>query len=138
MAETPYPAARAVCVRPSQRPPTRLRPRCGARPSSSLLRRARRTPAARGCRGPRAKRARRVREQLALRDGRRATAEVDYAGRKWLARYLKRGARARRRLEEEVDNGATAQRRHFFYLALGDFAERLRGVEYVRYLFGAQ
>src|SRR5207248_2921212 len=82
--------------------------------------------------------ARSVQESLALRHRRRGRADVDYVRRESLSRYLKRGARARRRLEEEVDDGAPAKRRHFLYLALGDFAEGLGGVEYVRYLFGAK
>ena len=55
--------------------------------------------------------------------------EVDHVGREPLARDLEAGARARRGLEEQVDDGAAAQGRDLLHLALADLDHVLGGVE---------
>src|SRR5204863_6214351 len=55
--------------------------------------------------------------------------DVERIGAQALLRDLERGARARARLVEHVDDGLAAQRRHFLDRPLADFAHRLGGVE---------
>ena len=50
---------------------------------------------------------------------------------------LERDARARRRLEEQIDDRRAAQRRHLLDRALADLLERLGGVENEPDLVGA-
>ena len=73
--------------------------------------------------------ARRVDERLALRDARARRGDVHRVGRQPLLGELERDARARRRLEEQVDDRRAAQRRHLLDRALADLLERLGGVE---------
>ena len=64
-----------------------------------------------------------------LDGGRGVDVEVDDVGRQPLGGDLEGGARARRRLEEQVEDRLAAQQRHFLDFALGDADEGLRGVE---------
>ena len=73
--------------------------------------------------------ARRVDERLALDDARARRGDVDRVGREPLLGELERDARARRRLEEQVDDRRAAQRRHLLDRPLADLLERLGGVE---------
>ena len=74
--------------------------------------------------------ARRVDQRLALATPTsRAAATFTVSAREALLGELEGDARARRRLEEEVDDRLAAQRRHLLDRPLGDFLERLGGVE---------
>src|SRR5262249_10473854 len=55
--------------------------------------------------------------------------EVDHVRRQTLAGDLEARARAGRRLEEQVDDRAAAQRRDLLHLALPDLAHVIGGVE---------
>ena len=70
-----------------------------------------------------------VEQRLALGDARARSRDVDDVGRQPLAGELERGARARRGLEEEVDDRLAAQRGHFADPPLRDLEEDLGGVE---------
>ena len=59
----------------------------------------------------------------------RGRGEVDRVGRQALFGQLERRARARRGLDEEVDDRLAAQRRDLLDLARADLGEALRGVE---------
>ena len=81
---------------------------------------------------------RRVDQRLALDDARRADGDVERVGAEALLGDLERRARARARLEEQVDDGAAAQRRHLLDRALADFLHRFGGVEDQHDLLGAE
>ena len=82
--------------------------------------------------------ARRVDERLALRHARPRRGDVHRVGRQALFGELERDARARRRLEEQVDDRRAAQRRHLLDRPLADLLERLGGVENQLNLLAAQ
>ena len=65
-----------------------------------------------------------VEQRLALGDARRRGAHVDDVGAEPLAGELERGARARRRLEEEVDDRLAAQGRSLLRLGCRRQGER--------------
>ncbi len=73
--------------------------------------------------------ARGVEQRLALDRRRRRARDVDGVGRQPLGGDLERRARARRRLEEQVDHRLAPQRRHLLDGALGDLQEALAEVE---------
>src|SRR5665213_636801 len=64
-----------------------------------------------------------VEQGLALDRRRRRARDVDRVGREPLGRDLERGARAGRRLEEQVDDGLAPQRRYLLYRPLVDLEE---------------
>ena len=64
-----------------------------------------------------------------LRHARARRRDVHRVGREALLGELERDARARRRLEEQVDDRRAAQRRHLLDRPLADLLERLGGVE---------
>ena len=70
---------------------------------------------------------------LEVRDG-----DVQRVGAQALLGDLERGARARARLEEQVDHGLAAQRRHLLDRPRADLLHRLGGVEHERDLLGRQ
>ena len=70
-----------------------------------------------------------VLERLAFDEARTARGNVDHVRAQAHRGQLKRRARARARLDEEVDQRAAAQGGHFFHVARADFLELLRGVE---------
>ena len=76
-----------------------------------------------------AQRDRRVLERLALLDGRAAGLEGQGVGRESLGGEVEARRRARRRLPEEVDDRAPAQRGHLLDVALEHRQEALGGVE---------
>ena len=63
---------------------------------------------------------------LALGGRRARDVEVDHVGRQPLGGDLERRARARRVLEEQVEDALAAQQRHLLHLALVDAEERCR------------
>ena len=71
----------------------------------------------------------RIAQRLALHGGRGGPAHVDGISRETLGRDLEGCARPRARLQEQVDDGATAQRRQLLDATLVDLLERLGGVE---------
>ena len=72
---------------------------------------------------------RRIDERFALRHTRARGGNVDGIGRQSLFGELERDARARRILEEEIDDRRAAQCRHFFDRSFTDFLERLGRIE---------
>src|SRR5688500_18005098 len=72
---------------------------------------------------------RRIDERLALRDARARRCDVDRIGAETLLCKLERDPRSRRALEEKIDNGGPAKRRHFLDRSFADFLERLGGVQ---------
>src|SRR6185312_9956727 len=72
---------------------------------------------------------RRVLQRLALRDARSTGPEVDHVRRQPLRRELEADPCAGRVLEEEVDDGAPAQRRHLLDHPGADLPERSRRVQ---------
>jgi hypothetical protein len=70
-----------------------------------------------------------VLERLALVDARAGRADVDHIGRQPLGGQFEAGARPRRRLVEEVDDRAPAQRGDLLDLAARDLGEGLGAVE---------
>jgi hypothetical protein len=70
-----------------------------------------------------------VGERLALGDARAGGGHAEGVGAQALLGELERHARARARLEEEVDDGPAAQRRDFLDRARTDFLHRQRGLE---------
>ena len=64
-----------------------------------------------------------------LSDARRRDGDVQRVGAQPLLGDLERRARARARLEEQVDDRLAAQRRHLLDRPLADLAHRLGGVE---------
>jgi hypothetical protein len=71
----------------------------------------------------------RVEERLALGDARGLRAHVDDVGPEALAGHLERGARPRRRLEEEVHDGAPVEDARVLHLVARHREPPLRGVE---------
>ena len=70
-----------------------------------------------------------VDQRLALGDARGRDRDAQGVGAEPLLGDLERHARPRARLEEQVDDGAAAQRRHLLDRARADFLHRLGGVE---------
>ena len=64
--------------------------------------------------------------------------DVHRVGRQALLGELERDARARRVLEEQIDDRRAAERRHLLDGALADLLERLGGIENEKYLFARQ
>ena len=75
---------------------------------------------------------RRVSQRLAFHHARRSDGDVQRVGAQPLLRDFKRGAGARARLEEQVDDGLAAQRRHLLDRPRADFLHRLGGVQHER------
>ena len=74
--------------------------------------------------------ARGVLERLAFFERRGFGGKIDDVGGQPLRGQFKTDARARGRLDEQVDHRLAAQRRDFFDGALADGLERARGVEH--------
>ena len=81
---------------------------------------------------------RRVEQRLALGRRRRRARDVDRVGRQPLGGDLERRARARRRLEEEVDDRLAAQGRHLLDRPLVDLEEPVAEIEQHGDLRGAE
>ena len=102
----------------------------GPADARELMRRARRRVAHHDhVRRHRFERPRGVGERLALRHARSRRRHAERVGAQPLLGQLERHARARARLEEQVDDGAAAQRRHFLDRPRADFLHRERGLE---------
>src|SRR5689334_23187252 len=76
--------------------------------------------------------ARGVEQRFAFGDTGGGNADVHGIGGKSFRRDFERSSRARGGFEEEIDDGAAAQRRHFLDLAFGDVAKSFSSVEQVR------
>ena len=79
-----------------------------------------------------------VHQRLALDHAGGGDGDVQRVGAQALLGDLERRAGARARLEEQVDDGAAAQRRHLLDGAPADFLHRLGGVEDEHDLLGAE
>ena len=78
-----------------------------------------------------------VEQRLALGRRRTRDVEVDDVGGQALGGDLEGRARARRILEEQVEDALAAQERHFLHVAVGDFEETRCGVEDLRRMSAA-
>ncbi len=80
----------------------------------------------------------RVDERLSLGHARRRGGDAQGVGAEALLGDLERRPRPRARLEEQVDDGAAAQRRHLLDRAAADLLHRLGGIEDQRDLVGVE